>query len=94
MSPSGSTPCLRRPGGGEPRRPLVVAGEKGAVPATAPAAFAAPAVKSRGEDDVALLNGEVRLVGLDRRRGFVGHDGGRLEREAGLGRPARQKWGP
>ena len=71
----------------------MVAGEKGAVPATAPAALAAPAVKSRGEDDVALLDGEVGLVGLDRGRGFVGHDGGRWERKKGLGRPARQKMG-
>ena len=88
MSPSGSTSRLRRPGGGEPRRPLVVAGEKGAVPATAPAAFAAPAVKSRGEDDVALLDGEIRLVGLDRRRGFVRHDAGQSEREEACEGPA------
>ena len=84
---------LRRPGGGEPRRPLVVAGKKGAVPATAAAALAAAAVKSRGEDDVALLEGEVGLVRLDRRRGFVGHDVGHLERNEGLGRPTRQKMG-
>ena len=50
------------------------------MPATAAAAFAAPAVKSRGEDDVALFDGEVGF-GLGRRRGFVGHDGGRLERD-------------
>ena len=83
MSPCGSTPRLRRPGGGEPGRPLVVAGEKGAVPATAAAALAAPAVKRRREDDKTLLNGEVGLIGLDRRRGFVGHDAGQSEREKG-----------
>jgi hypothetical protein len=68
----------------------VVAGEKGAVPATAAAALAAAAVKRRGEDDVALLDGEVGLFGLNRRRGFVGHDAGRFEREgAPEGLPAR-----
>ena len=36
------------------------------MPATAAAALAAAAVKGRGEDDVALLDGEVGLVGLDR----------------------------
>lgn len=62
----------------------MVAGEKGAVPATAAAALAAPAVKRRGEDDGALLDSEVGLVGLDRWRGFVGHDAGQSEREKGL----------
>jgi hypothetical protein len=62
----------------------MVAGEKRAVPATAAAAFAAAAVKRRGEDDVALFDGEVGFVGLDRRRGFVGHDAGQCEREEGL----------
>ena len=84
MSPCGSTPRLRRPGGGEPGRPLVVAGKKGAVPATAAAALAAPAVKRRGKDNVALLDGEVGLIGLDRWRGFVGHDAGQSEREKSL----------
>jgi hypothetical protein len=64
------------------------------MPATAAAAFAAAAVKSRGEYDVALLDSKVGLVGLDRRRGFVGHDVGRFELGESLGRPARQKWGP
>jgi hypothetical protein len=62
----------------------MVAGEKGAVPATTAAALAAPAVKRRGEDDGALLDGEVGLVGLDRWRGFVGHDAGQSERKKGL----------
>jgi len=62
----------------------VVAGEKGAVPATAAAAFAAPAVKRRGEDDEALLDGEVGFVGLSRRRGFVLHDAGQCEQGEGL----------
>jgi hypothetical protein len=62
----------------------VVAGEKRAVPATAAAALAAAAVKGRGEDDVALLDGEVGFVTLDRRRGFVGHDAGQSEREEAL----------
>jgi hypothetical protein len=59
------------------------------VPASAAAAFAAPAVKRRGEDDVALLDGEVGLVGLDRRRGFVRHDAGQSEREEACVGPAR-----
>ena len=88
MSPCGSTPRWRRPGGGEPGRPLVVAGEKGAVAAAAPATLAAPAVKRRGEDDVALLDSEVGLIGLDWRRGFVGHDAGQFEGERPEG-PAR-----
>jgi len=54
------------------------------VSASTAAAFAASAVKRRGEDDVALLDGEVGFVGLDRRRGFVGHDAGQSEREEGL----------
>ena len=62
----------------------MVTREKGAVAAAAPAALATPAVKRRGEDDVALLDGEVGLVGLDRRRDFVGHDAGQFEREEGL----------
>ncbi len=62
----------------------MVAGEKGAVPATAAAAFAAAAVKRRGEDNVAPLDGEVGFVGLDRRRGFVGHDAGQCEQKEGL----------
>lgn len=55
--------------------------------AAAPAALAAPAVKRRGEDDVALFDGEVGLIGLDRRRGFVGHDAGRSREK---GRPAER----
>ena len=61
----------------------MVAGEKGAVPATAAAALAAPAVKRRREDDKTLFDGEVGLIGLDWRRGFVGHDAGQSEREKG-----------
>jgi hypothetical protein len=63
------------------------------VPATAAAAFAAAAVKRRGEDDVALLDGEVGLVALDRRRGFVRHDAGQSEREEACEGPARRKRG-
>lgn len=59
------------------------------MPATAAAAFAAPAVKRRGEDDEALLDGEVGFVGLNRRRGFVRHDAGQSEREEACEGPAR-----
>lgn len=38
-------------------------------------------MKRGGEDDVALLDSEVGLVGLDLRRGFVGHDAGKSERK-------------
>lgn len=47
--------------------------------AAAAAALAAPAVKRRGKDDKALLNGEIGLVGSDRRRGFVGHVAGGVD---------------